>query len=153
MTNKKARAVGINHVSIEVGNIKEAIDFYTKIFDIEIGRVSDIEGSLNLGDQFIAFTKKDINNQDTRKPNHFGFVVDDKDKISKSLEELEINPLPGRFLGFLDPWGNHIEIINYDNIRFSKTDKILKSMSLGDLKKNERALKDLEELYVCAKNI
>jgi lactoylglutathione lyase len=150
MNNKKARAIGINHVSLQVGNIRQAIDFYTKIFDVNVGAVSDYEGSLDLGDQFIAFTKGEIK---TEKPNHFGFVVDNKSKILEFLIELKIDILPGKFLGFLDPWGNHIEIINYDNIRFSKTDKILESMSLCDLNKNERALQDLELLYVRTRNI
>lgn len=28
--------------------------------------------------------------------------------------------LPGRFLDFLDPWGNRIEIVGYDNVQFTK---------------------------------
>jgi hypothetical protein len=49
-----------------------------------------------------------------------GLVVDDKDAVRKALADAEIQPLPGPFLDFLDPWGNRIEIVSYDNVQFTK---------------------------------
>lgn len=138
--NNKARAVGINHVSISVDNIEAAIEFYRKILSIKVGPLSADEGSIEMGDQFLAFTKS---NDTQRKPGHFGFVVDDREKVREALKAVGIVPLPGRFLGFIDPWGNHIEVVSYENIKFSKTHNVLKGMGLDDLEKNDKAKKSL----------
>jgi hypothetical protein len=53
--------------------------------------------------------------------------------------------LPGRFLDFLDPWGNRIEIVGYDNIQFTKASHVLKGMGLSQLSKSEQAVKELTE--------
>ena len=47
------------------------------------------------------------------------------------------NRLPGPFLDFLDPWGNRIEIVSYDNIQFTKAPNVLRGMGLTHLSKNE----------------
>lgn len=131
---KLARAVGINHVSLEVGNIAEAIAFYTSILAVEVDDVEEDRCSLELGDQFIALTRGRV--QDGDGDRHFGLVVDDKEMVRARLAELGIPVLPGRFLGFLDPWGNHVEIVGYGNIRFAKTPAVLESMGMTDLRKN-----------------
>ena len=50
--------------------------------------------------------------------------------------------LPGPFLDFLDPWGNRVEVVDYDNIQFTKAPQILRAMGL-DLDKNENARREL----------
>jgi hypothetical protein len=70
-------------------------------------------------------------------------VVDDKDAVRKALADAGIQPLPGPFLDFLDPWGNRIEIVSYDNVQFTKAPSVLRSMGLTHLSKNEQALKEL----------
>ncbi|QXF32986.1 extradiol dioxygenase [Photorhabdus luminescens] len=140
---EKARAVGINHVSIEVGNINEAVAFYGALMRIKPGLLSETEGSIELGDQFVAFTCSQ--GEQAHKPGHFGFVVDDKEKVREVLKQFNIEPLPGRFFGFLDPWGNHIEVVSYENIKFTKSPGVLNGMGLADLKKNDRAQRELEE--------
>jgi hypothetical protein len=57
--------------------------------------------------------------------------------------EAGIQPLPGPFLDFLDPWGNRIEIVAYDNVQFTKAPNVLRGMGLTHLSKNEQALKEL----------
>ncbi|WP_192484886.1 MULTISPECIES: VOC family protein [Cysteiniphilum] len=140
---EKARAVGINHVSIEVGNINEAIAFYGSLMHINHGPLSEKEGSIELGDQFIAFTCG--YGEKAHKPGHFGFVVDDREKVREALRQFNIEPLPGRFFGFLDPWGNHIEVISYENIKYTKSQGILNGMGLADLSKNKRAQRESVE--------
>jgi hypothetical protein len=51
--------------------------------------------------------------------------------------------LPGRGLDFLDPWGNHWQVVEYSEIQFTKAPEILRGMGLGDLKKSEQALEEL----------
>jgi hypothetical protein len=48
----------------------------------------------------------------------------------------------GPFLDFLDPWGNRIEVVEYDNIQFTKAPHVLRGMGLA-LDKNESARKEL----------
>ena len=64
---------------------------------------------------------------------HFGLVVDDKEAVRKALAEIGIKLQPGRFLDFLDPWGNRIEIVAYDNIQFSKAPNVLRGMGPAHL--------------------
>ena len=132
-----ARAVGVNHVSLEVGHIGEAIAFYGQLMTFEVDDLEEERCSLELGDQFIALTKGRTQGRDDDR--HFGLVVDDKEKVRARLVELGIPLLPGRFLGFLDPWGNHVEIVGYGNIRFTKSPAVLADMGLSDLRKNAPA--------------
>ena len=61
------------------------------------------------------------------------------------MADAGIQPLPGPFLDFLDPWGNRIEIVGYDNIQFTKAPNVLRGMGLTHLSKNQRATKELTE--------
>ena len=106
---KKARAVGFNHVALEVGDIEEALAFYGRLFDFELRGKSETSAFIDLGDQFLALQKGRTQPADDGR--HFGLVVDDKDAVRKALADAGIEPLPGPFLDFLDPWGNRIEIV------------------------------------------
>ena len=61
------------------------------------------------------------------------------------LAEAGVTALPGPFLDFLDPWGNRIEIVGYDNIQFSKAPNVLRGMGLTHLSKSAQAIKELTE--------
>lgn len=74
---------------------------------------------------------------------HFGLVVDDKDAVRKALAAAGIETLPGPFLDFLDPWGNRIKVVGYDNIQFTKAP--LRGMGLAHLSKNESAMRELTD--------
>ena len=54
---RKARAIGFNHVALEVGDIEEALAFYGRIFDFELRGKSDSMAFIDLGDQFLALQK------------------------------------------------------------------------------------------------
>ncbi len=72
-------------------------------------------------------------------------MVDDKEAVRRALAAAGVKPLPGRFLDFLDPWGNRVEIVGYDNIQFSKARNVLRGMGLSHLSKNKSAIKELAE--------
>ncbi len=139
----KARAVGINHVALEVGNIDEALEFYGSFIEFEIESRSDKAAFIYFGDQFINFSLGRTQGPDENR--HFGIAVDDKDLARRTLEGMGITFLDGRFLDFLDPWGNRVEITTYTNIQFSKADHVLKGMGLGHLKKTENAREQLRK--------
>src|SRR5436190_17503448 len=138
---KKARAIGFNHVALEVGDIDEALAFYGRLFEFELRSKSKTSAFIDLGDQFLALQKGRTQAADDGR--HLGLVVDDKEAVRKALAEAGVKPLPGRFLDFIDPWGNRIEIIGYDNIQFTKAPNVLRGMGLSHLSKNEQAIAEL----------
>jgi predicted enzyme related to lactoylglutathione lyase len=140
---RKARAVGFNHVALEVGDIEEALAFYRRVFDFELRSKSDSMAFIDLGDQFLALQKG--RNQPADDGRHFGLVVDDKEAARKALADAGIKTLPGPFLDFLDPWGNRVEIVGYTNIQFTKAPNVLRGMGLTHLSKNATAIKELAD--------
>ena len=140
---KKPRLIGFNHIALEVGDIDEALAFYGQLFDFKLRTKSENAAFIDLGDQFINFSKGRRQAADDAR--HVGFVVDDKEAVRKRLDDLAIDILPGRFLDFLDPWGNRIEIIGYTNIQFTKAPHVLRGMGLEGLEKNQKALDELAE--------
>ena len=134
----KPRLVGINHVALQVDDIEESVAFYTELF--EPTSVNRIPGAafLELGDQFLALFERGPR---TEEP-HFGLVVDDKEATRRALEEAGVEVLPGRFLDFRDPSGNRVQIVQYDQVQFSKTERVLQGMGL-ELRKSEQALDEL----------
>ena len=140
---KKARAVGFNHIALEVGDIEEALAFYGRLFEFELRGKGETSAFIDLGDQFLALQKGRTQSADDGR--HFGLVVDDKEAARKALTDAGIELLSGPFLDFLDPWGNRIEIVGYDNIQFTKAPNVLRGMGLTHLSKNEKAIKELTE--------
>jgi catechol 2,3-dioxygenase-like lactoylglutathione lyase family enzyme len=134
----KPRLVGINHVALQVDDIEEAVAFYTDLF--QPTDVSRIPGAafLRMGDQFLALFERGPR---TEEP-HFGLVVDDKEAARRAFEEAGVETLPGRFFDIRDPSGNRLQIVQYDQIQFTKTDRILRGMGL-ELGKSELALEEL----------
>jgi catechol 2,3-dioxygenase-like lactoylglutathione lyase family enzyme len=138
---KKARAVGFNHVALEVGDIGQALAFYSRLFEFTLRGRGETSAFIDLGDQFLALQKGRRQAPDDGR--HFGLVVDDKEAVRRALAEAGIKPEPGPFLDFLDPWGNRIEIVGYRNIQFTKAPHVLRGMGLGHLDKSPDALKEL----------
>lgn len=136
-----AKAVGFNHVALEVGDIDEALAFYGKLFRFELRSRSETSAFIDLGDQFLALQKG--RTQPADEGRHFGLVVTDKEAVRQALIDNGVAVLPGRFLDFLDPWGNRIEIVGYDNIQFTKAPHVLRGMGLENLRKNESARAEL----------
>jgi lactoylglutathione lyase len=140
---KKARAIGFNHIALEVGDIEEALSFYGRIFEFELRGKDEKMAFIDLGDQFLALQKGRRQPPDDGR--HFGLVVDDKNAVRQALAEAGVETLPGPFLDFRDPWGNRVEIVGYENIQFSKAPNVLHGMGLTHLSKSSQAVKELTE--------
>jgi lactoylglutathione lyase len=139
----KPRAIGFNHVALEVGDIEEALEFYGRIFDFQLRGKSSTMAFIDLGDQFIALQAGRKQAADDGR--HVGLVVDDKESARAALKAAGVKPIDGPFLDFRDPWGNRIEIVGYDNVQFTKAPNVLRGMGLAHLTKNESAKKELAE--------
>ena len=141
--SKKARALGFNHIALEVGDVDEALAFYARIVDFKLRAKTTDMAFIDLGDQFLA-----LQNGQSQPPGsgrHFGLVVDDKEAVRRALAEAGVKILPGPFLDFYDPWGNRVEIVAYEGIQFSKAPNVLRGMGLAHLSKSARAIRDLAD--------
>ena len=138
--------MGINHLALEVGNLDEALSFWESIFGpLELRGRGGGMAFLDMGDQFIALSQGRTQAPDRAR--HFGLVVDDKEAVRARLGELGV-PVTGRGLDFHDPWGNLIQVVDYKDIQFTKTDEVLRAMGLEHLDKSDSALDEL-----CAKGV
>ncbi len=145
MGSKKrlARAVGMNHVALEVGDIDEAVDFYGRLFELQLRGRGDRMAFIDLGDQFIALSKGRKQAPDDER--HFGLVVDDKEAVRERLQDAGVEMLPGPGVEFRDPWGNRVQIVGYDGIQFTKAPNVLRGMGLSGLEKTPDAERQLRE--------
>ena len=139
---KKARALGINHVVLEVGDLDAALKFYGAIFDFTLRGKSEHNAFIDLGDQFIQLSLGKTQEADSKR--HFGFVVDDREPVLRALKELGVEPLDRR-LNFRDPWGNRIEVVPYDDVQFTKAPHVLRGMGVGALEKTSNAIDQLNK--------
>jgi catechol 2,3-dioxygenase-like lactoylglutathione lyase family enzyme len=138
-----ARLVGINHVALEVGDIEEALSWYGSVFEFELrGRAGSRMAFIDMGDQFIALSSGRGQAPDAAR--HFGLVVDDKEAVRARLRELGVAVQASGSLDFSDPWGNHVQVVDYRDVQFTKAPEILRAMSLDGLGKSEQAQRELE---------
>jgi lactoylglutathione lyase len=140
-TRARPRLVGINHVALEVGDIDEALAFYERLFEFTLRGRSATMAFIDMGDQFIALSTGRTQPKDQDR--HFGLVVDDRAPLRLALEEAGAEILPGRGLDFIDPWGNHIQVVEYRDIQFTKAPEVLSAMELAHLGKSEAARREL----------
>ena len=136
----KARPVGVNHVALEVGDLDDALAFYGRILAFELrGRVRGM-AFVDLGDQFLALSAG--RSQPPDDDRHFGLVVDDREAVRAALADAGVDVLPGRGLNFRDPWGNRVEVVQYDEVQFTKAPEVARGMGF-DARKTEAAREEL----------
>jgi catechol 2,3-dioxygenase-like lactoylglutathione lyase family enzyme len=139
-----ARLVGINHIALEVGDVDDALSWYGRFFEFELrGRHGRRMAFVDMGDQFIALSAG--RSQAPDESRHFGLVVDDKEAARAALREAGVAVRPAGSLDFHDPWGNHVQVVDYREIQFSKTSPVLRAMGLDGLEKTEAAEREIRE--------
>ncbi|MEX2211924.1 MAG: VOC family protein [Gaiellaceae bacterium] len=136
----KSRLVGINHVALEVGDIDEALEFYGKAFELELRGRGGNMAFVDMGDQFVALGRG--RTQPPDRGRHVGIVVDDRDRAVELLVAAGAERLGHHDV--LDPWGNHLQIVDYREIQFTKAPWVLRRMGLDGLEKTESALEELK---------
>jgi len=132
------RLIGINHVALEVGDVDEALAWYGRLFEIELrGRHGTRMAFIDMGDQFIALSAGRSQQPDGAR--HFGLVVDDKEAVRSALRREGVEVQPSGSVDFLDPWGNHIQVVDYREIQFTKAPGVAAAMGIDGLEKTEAA--------------
>jgi predicted enzyme related to lactoylglutathione lyase len=137
-----ARPIGINHVAVEVESIDEALAFFEQIFgELQLRGRGRSMAFIDLGDQFIALSAGRSQAPDEHR--HIGLVVDGREETLERARAAGARMLTDN--DFLDPWGNHWQVVDYRDIQFTKTARILAGMGLNGLEKSDRALAELRE--------
>ena len=136
-TIKRAHMIGMNHIALEVDDVDAALEFFGKIFDFRLRGQHEGMAFIDMGDQFIALAEKRYQGPDVAR--HFGLVVDNQEAVREALKANKIEILPGSFLDFMDPSGNHIQIVEYSEIQFTKAPFCLKWNGHESAQKNGRS--------------
>ena len=138
------RLVGINHVALEVGDVDEALAWYGRFFEFSLrGRHGSRMAFIDMGDQFIALSAGRTQPADGAR--HFGLVVDDREALRAALLREGVSVGRSGSVDFRDPWGNHIQVVDYRDIQFTKAPSVARAMGVDGLPKTEAALAELRE--------
>jgi len=130
----------MNHIAIEVGSLDEALDFYGSLFELDLrGRMQGM-AFIDMGDQFLALAEREGRERDAAR--HFGLVVDDRAEVLANARAAGVEIFGGN--SFRDPWGNHVQVVEYGDVQFTKAPEILRGMGL-ELEKSESALAELRD--------
>ena len=139
--HRVARAIGINHVALEVDDVAEALAWYGRFLDFELRGQRPTMAWIDLGDQFLALSAPRRQGPDDGR--HFGLVVDDKEAMRAALAEAGIEVAASGGLRFDDPWGNQVEVVDYRDVQFSKTPPVLAKLAPEGLEKSAAANEEL----------
>jgi extradiol dioxygenase family protein len=137
------RALGINHIAFEVTDLDAALAFYERFFEVRLRGRRRRMAWIDLGDQFIALSVADQVTPDRGR--HVGLVVDDKEGLRAALAEAGFDVAPSGSLRVRDPSGNQLEIVDYREVQFSKTEAVLRGMGISGLEKSEQARAELRD--------
>jgi catechol 2,3-dioxygenase-like lactoylglutathione lyase family enzyme len=134
-----ARAIGINHVALDVGSLDEALEFWRALFpDLQLRGRSREMAFIDLGDQFVALVEHEVEPRSEHR--HFGLVVDDVAGVLEAARERGAS-IRGNNLG--DPWGNRFDVVAYSDVQFTKADPVLRAQNAADLTKSASARAEL----------
>jgi len=106
---------GINHIAIEVTDIKKAVAFYTDVFGLEKKDEGEGDAFFKIGEhQFLALFEVEKMTPDRTR--HFGIIVRDEREIKavrqKIADKYGLRLFPGFRCDFLDPFGNRIQVVD-----------------------------------------
>jgi glutathione S-transferase fosA5 len=136
-----ARALGINHVALDVGSLEEALEFWRALFpDLQLRGRSRGMAFIDLGDQFIALSEHDV--EPRREHRHFGLVVDDVAAVVAAARDRGA-VIRGNNVG--DPWGNRFDVVAYSDVQFLKAEPVLRALNAAQLAKSDSALAELRQ--------
>jgi catechol 2,3-dioxygenase-like lactoylglutathione lyase family enzyme len=136
------KLIGINHIALEVGDIDEALAWYGRLFELRLrGRHGNRMAFIDMGDQFVALSAGRSQTPDGAR--HFGLVVDDKEAVRAALQGEGVSVQDSGSCDFDDPWGNHVQIVDYREIQFTKTPGVAAAMGIADLAKTPKAQEEI----------
>jgi catechol 2,3-dioxygenase-like lactoylglutathione lyase family enzyme len=139
-------AVGINHIGLEVPDLEAALDWYGRFFDFRLRGRRETMAFLDLGDQFLALSVSDADaGAEADRGRHVGLVVADKEAVRAELLAAGLQVAESGSLRVHDPGGNQLELVDYRDVQFAKTDAVLAAMGLPGLTKHPDALAEMRD--------
>ncbi len=137
------RAIGINHVAFEVRDLDEALEWWARWFAFELRGRRRTMAWIDLGDQFVALSQVTGGLGAGDAARHVGLVVEDKEALRAALRDAGEDVNASGSLRVTDPSGNVIEIVDYRDVQFSKSEAVLRGMGLDGLAKSPSAIDEL----------
>jgi lactoylglutathione lyase len=138
-----ARLIGFNHIALEVDDVDEALALYGRLFSFELRGRAGRMAFIDAGDQFLALSQG--RTQEPDRARHFGLVVDDLEAVRAAVEREGLQVLGSRGLDFLDPWGNHVQVVAYQNIQFERAPGVKRKLGIEALEKTAAARREIAE--------
>ena len=135
------KLIGINHVALEVDDVDAALEWYGRFFEFTLRGRSRGAAFIDIGHQFLALERG--RSQEPDRGRHFGLVVADKEAARRALEDAGVSVSSPPSLDFRDPWGNHVQVVDYRDVQFLKAPEVLRALGADDLQKSERAIEEL----------
>jgi catechol 2,3-dioxygenase-like lactoylglutathione lyase family enzyme len=133
----------MNHIALEVDDVEEALELYGRLFDFELrGRAGGM-AFIDMGDQFIALSYG--RTQPPDRSRHFGLVVDDKEAVRAAVEREGLELVGSRGLDFLDPWGNHFQVVDFRDIQFERSPGVKRKLGIEGLEKTDAARQEIAD--------
>ena len=138
-----ARLIGFNHIALEVGNVDEALELYGRLFAFELRGRAGRMAFIDAGDQFLALSEGRRQAPDDER--HFGLVVDDVAAVRAAVEREGLEIVGSRGLDFLDPWGNHFQVVAYQDIQFERAPGVKRKLGIEGLEKTDAARAEIRD--------
>ena len=136
-----ARAIGINHVALDVGSIEDALEFWRALFpELQLRAGSQTMAFIDLGDQFIALVEHKV--EPRTEHCHFGLVVDDVAAVVAAARERGAS-IRGNNVG--GPWAIASTRLPMARCSSRKAEPVLRAQNAADLEKSEAALAELRD--------
>jgi catechol 2,3-dioxygenase-like lactoylglutathione lyase family enzyme len=106
---------GINHIAIEVTDVKKAVAFYKDVFGLEKLDEGEGDAFFRIGaHQFLAMFEVDEMRTDASR--HFGLIVRDEEQLKAVRDKVKnkygLKLIPGFRCDFRDPFGNRVQVVD-----------------------------------------
>ena len=106
---------GINHIALEVTDVKKAVAFYQDVFGLEKQDEGEGDAFFKIGEhQFLALFE--VSRMAADRVRHFGLIVRDEAQLATVRETVTtkygLKLIPGFRCDFHDPFGNRIQVVD-----------------------------------------
>lgn len=109
------KVYGINHIAIDVDDVKKAVAFYQDVFNLEKLDEGEGDAFFKIGEhQFLAMFHAPRGA--ANRTRHFGLIVRDETQLAEIREKLTqrygIELIPPFRCDFIDPFGNRVQVVD-----------------------------------------
>jgi catechol 2,3-dioxygenase-like lactoylglutathione lyase family enzyme len=109
------KVYGINHIAIEVSDVKKAVQFYEDVFNLRKLDEGEGDAFFKIGEhQFLAMFE--VERPTPSRARHFGLIVRDEQQLAQIREKLTskygIQLIPPFRCDFIDPFGNRVQVVD-----------------------------------------